>query len=122
MQMLHFTREEFDRRISAAGKRMGEENLDGIVLFRQESMYYLTGYDTSGYTMFQALYRQCRWRARVAYPHRGQYPVTRSPPSSRMCGSGMTGKTPPPAMTFVACWRTTAAAVNVSASNTTPMG
>lgn len=31
-------------------------SLDGIVLFRQESMYYLTGYDTSGYTMFQGMY------------------------------------------------------------------
>ena len=60
MQMLHFTREEFADRIRAAGKRMDEEGLDGIVLFRQESMYYLTGYDTSGYTMFQALYVSAR--------------------------------------------------------------
>jgi Xaa-Pro dipeptidase len=30
--------------------------LDGLVLFRQESMYYLTGYDTSGYSMFQGMY------------------------------------------------------------------
>jgi Xaa-Pro dipeptidase len=30
--------------------------LDGLLLFRQESMYYLTGYDTSGYSMFQGMY------------------------------------------------------------------
>ena len=60
MQMLHFTREEFADRIRAAGRRMDEEGLDGIVLFRQESMYYLTGYDTSGYTMFQGLYVSAR--------------------------------------------------------------
>ncbi len=35
---------------------MSRDGLDGVLLFRQESMYYLTGYDTSGYTMFQAMY------------------------------------------------------------------
>ena len=35
---------------------MAEQGLDGLILFRQESMYYLTGYDTSGYSMFQAGY------------------------------------------------------------------
>ncbi len=35
---------------------MAEANLDGLILFRQESMFYLTGYDTSGYSMFQAMY------------------------------------------------------------------
>ena len=35
---------------------MADAELDGLVLFRQESMFYLTGYDTSGYTMFQAMY------------------------------------------------------------------
>nr|WP_198004776.1 Xaa-Pro peptidase family protein [Rubrobacter xylanophilus] len=31
-------------------------NLDGLLMFRQESMYYLTGYDTFGYVFFQCLY------------------------------------------------------------------
>jgi Xaa-Pro dipeptidase len=35
---------------------MVERGLDGLLIFRQESMYYLTGYDTAGYTMFQGLY------------------------------------------------------------------
>ena len=29
--------------------------LDGLLIFRQESMYYLTGYDTFGYCFFQCL-------------------------------------------------------------------
>src|SRR5262244_3840721 len=35
---------------------MGKAGLDGLLLFRQESMYWLTGYDTSGYSMFQGTY------------------------------------------------------------------
>ncbi len=35
---------------------MTEQGLDALLLFRQESMYYLTGYDTSGYSMFQGMY------------------------------------------------------------------
>ena len=56
MPRLHFSRPEFDRRLAAAGASLEREGLDGIVLFRQDSMYWLTGYDTSGYTMFQGMY------------------------------------------------------------------
>lgn len=56
MPVLHFPREEFEGRIRAARERMAEQGLDGLLLFRQDSMYYLTGYDTSGYTMFQGMY------------------------------------------------------------------
>jgi len=35
---------------------MRAEGLAGLLLFRQESMYYLTGYDTFGYVFFQCLY------------------------------------------------------------------
>jgi len=35
---------------------MTARGLDGLLIFRQESMYYLTGYDTSGYSMFQGMY------------------------------------------------------------------
>jgi Xaa-Pro dipeptidase len=52
----HFHREEYERRQGATRAKMGEWGLYGLVLFRQESMYYLTGYDTAGYTMFQAMY------------------------------------------------------------------
>jgi Xaa-Pro dipeptidase len=54
--ILHFSREELVGRRQAACAKMAEQGLDGLVMFRQESMYYLTGYDTMGYTMFQALY------------------------------------------------------------------
>src|ERR671918_633481 len=53
---LHFHREEYERRQRATRAKMDEWGLDGLVLFKQESMYYLTGYDTAGYTMFQAMY------------------------------------------------------------------
>lgn len=53
---LHFTREEFAARRDHACAKMQTVGLDGLLIFRQESMYWLTGYDTSGYSMFQGLY------------------------------------------------------------------
>lgn len=53
---LHFTREEFDARIARVKERLGDEGLDGLLMFAQESMYYLTGYDTFGFCFFQCLY------------------------------------------------------------------
>jgi Xaa-Pro dipeptidase len=35
---------------------MAEQRLDGLLMFRQESMYYLTGYDSLGFAYFQTLY------------------------------------------------------------------
>ena len=52
---IHFTKEEFAKRKSAVVKKLQEENLDGLLMFRQESMYWLTGYDTFGYVFFQCL-------------------------------------------------------------------
>ena len=56
MQFLQFERAEYEARIKATCERMAVLGLDGLILFRQESMYYLTGYDTSGYSMFQGGY------------------------------------------------------------------
>jgi len=53
---LHFTREEFAERRTRTCAAMAAAGLDGLLLFRQESMYYLTGYDTFGYVFFQCLY------------------------------------------------------------------
>ena len=53
---LHFSREEFTHRRKRACEEMVKAGLDGLLIFRQESMYYLTGYDTSGYSMFQGMY------------------------------------------------------------------
>jgi Xaa-Pro dipeptidase len=53
---LHFSMEEFAGRQSRLRALLAERRLDGLLIFRQESMYYLTGYDTSGYVRFQCLY------------------------------------------------------------------
>ncbi|MDD9907767.1 MAG: Xaa-Pro peptidase family protein [Rhodospirillaceae bacterium] len=50
---LHFERAEFDGRIAAARAELNARGLAAILLFAQESHYYLTGYDTSGYVFFQ---------------------------------------------------------------------
>jgi Xaa-Pro dipeptidase len=53
---LHFARHEYDRRIAATIAGMEARQLDGLLMFQQESMYYLTGYDTFGFCFFQCLY------------------------------------------------------------------
>jgi Xaa-Pro dipeptidase len=53
---LHFSLEEFAGRQQRTLALLVERKLDGLLLFRQESMYYLTGYDTFGYVFFQCLY------------------------------------------------------------------
>ena len=52
---LHFDVFEFEARRAAACARIKAEGLDGLLMFRQESMFYLTGYDTFGYCFFQCL-------------------------------------------------------------------
>ncbi len=52
---LHFSKEEFQKRKDDVLKSMNKQNLDGLLMFRQESMYWLTGYDTFGYVFFQTL-------------------------------------------------------------------
>ena len=52
---LHFTKDEFHKRKLCVLKSMKERNLDALLMFRQESMYWLTGYDTFGYVFFQSL-------------------------------------------------------------------
>ena len=47
MTNLQFPRGEYDRRLNAAVSALDQQGLHGVVLFRQESMYYLSGYDTS---------------------------------------------------------------------------
>jgi Xaa-Pro dipeptidase len=50
---LHFQRSEFDARLASARAALRREKLDAILLFAQESLYYLTGFDTSGFVFFQ---------------------------------------------------------------------
>ena len=52
---LHFSSEEFKSRKNKVINKLKEEKIDALVMFRQESMYWLTGYDTFGYVFFQSL-------------------------------------------------------------------
>jgi Xaa-Pro dipeptidase len=54
--LIHFPPEELAARREAASGELARRGLDGLLVFRQESMYYLTGYDTFGYVFFQCLY------------------------------------------------------------------
>jgi Xaa-Pro dipeptidase len=52
---LHFDRAEYRRRLELVLAAIAERGLDGLLMFKQESMYWLTGYDTFGYCFFQCL-------------------------------------------------------------------
>ncbi|RYE35210.1 MAG: aminopeptidase P family protein [Hyphomicrobiales bacterium] len=52
---LHFTPAEFARRREGLLAAMREDRLDALFLFQQESMFWLTGYDTFGFCFFQCL-------------------------------------------------------------------
>jgi Xaa-Pro dipeptidase len=53
-----FTEADFDERRTRCRNTLVDRGLDALLMFRQESMYYLTGYDTSGYLYFQTLLLQ----------------------------------------------------------------
>ena len=55
MPHLHFDENELSNRRQKVCDIMATQGLDALLLFKQESMYYLTGYDTAGYSMFQCL-------------------------------------------------------------------
>jgi Xaa-Pro dipeptidase len=50
---LHFERAEFAARVTAARAALKRADLAAILLFAQESHFYLTGFDTSGFVFFQ---------------------------------------------------------------------
>jgi Xaa-Pro dipeptidase len=52
---LHFERSEYAERLARLTQAMQAEKLDAMLIFAQESMYWLTGYDTFGYCFFQCL-------------------------------------------------------------------
>jgi Xaa-Pro dipeptidase len=52
----HFDPFEFSRRRNRLIDAMQARGLDGMLLFQQESMFWLTGYDTFGFCFFQCLY------------------------------------------------------------------
>lgn len=52
---IHFGRDEFAARRAQAVAELQRRGLGALLIFRQESMYWLTGYDTFGYVFFQCL-------------------------------------------------------------------
>ena len=50
---LHFERSEFAERIVRARRAVAEEGFAALLVFSQESHYWLTGFDTSGFVFFQ---------------------------------------------------------------------
>ena len=53
---IHFSETELADRRGRACQAMQTHGIEGLLVFRQESMFYLTGYDTIGYVFFQCLY------------------------------------------------------------------
>jgi len=52
---IHFAPEEFAERRARAAAELERRGLDALLVFKQESLYWLTGYDTFGYVYFQCL-------------------------------------------------------------------
>ena len=52
---IHFSKEEFAKRKLKVIQELKKQNLVALLMFRQESMYWLTGYDTFGFVYFQCL-------------------------------------------------------------------
>ena len=53
--MLHFSLEEYSERKAKMMAAMAKAEVDAMLLFAQESMYWLTGYDTFGFCFFQCM-------------------------------------------------------------------
>ena len=53
---IHFSREEFAERQQRAREQMKAQELDGVLLFKFEDMYWLTGYDSDGFTIFGCMF------------------------------------------------------------------
>ena len=56
---LHFSTAEFTTRRAKVVAELERRGLAGLLVFKQETMYYLTGYDSFGYVFFQSLYLGC---------------------------------------------------------------
>ena len=51
----HFSAAEFDARRAQILRAIAAAGLDGAIFFRQETLYWLTGFDSFGYVFFQCL-------------------------------------------------------------------
>ncbi len=52
---VHFTSDEMQLRRDRAAASIEAAGIDALLIFKQESMYWLTGYDTFGFAAFQCL-------------------------------------------------------------------
>lgn len=52
---LHFTKEEYAARRSRAVEALQAEGLGALIMFAPESHFWISGYDTFGFAMFQAM-------------------------------------------------------------------
>ena len=52
---LHFSDDEFARRKALATRSVGAAGYDALLMFAPESQYWICGYDTFGFAMFQCL-------------------------------------------------------------------
>ncbi|OED43190.1 Xaa-Pro dipeptidase [Chromatiales bacterium (ex Bugula neritina AB1)] len=52
---VHFSLSEYHQRLQRTVAAIKQADFDGLLLFAPESHYYLTGYDTFGFAMFQCL-------------------------------------------------------------------
>lgn len=50
-----FAPEEYERRVAELRQRMAERELDAVIITDPENLMYLTDYQTTGYSFFQAL-------------------------------------------------------------------
>lgn len=53
---LHFSEQELKKRRDLTCEHLRQRGCHALLIFRQESGFYLTGYDTFGYCFFQCLY------------------------------------------------------------------
>ena len=53
---LHFSRAEYEARQQRVRAALSERELDGVLLFQIEDMYWLTGLDTDGFYVFHCMY------------------------------------------------------------------
>src|SRR5690349_9926604 len=52
---LHFSLNELAARVAKASEALAANGLDALLCFKQETMYWLSGYDTFGFCFFQCL-------------------------------------------------------------------
>jgi Xaa-Pro dipeptidase len=53
---IHFSREEFSQRQGQVRSSMDAKGLDGLLVFKIEDMYWLSGFDSDGFSIFSCMF------------------------------------------------------------------